>query len=124
MTDERHEHHQAAGAGDLAPWFEAARADGPEPSDALMARVLADAEALQPRPADPPRGGGAWAEVWRLLGGWPAAAGLAAAGVAGLWIGAAPPEVLAPGIERLAGGGGAFVLPSPEAGFALALDEG
>jgi hypothetical protein len=124
MTDERREHEQSAGAGDLEAWFEAARGEGPEPSDALMARVLADAEALQPRSAPPPRSDGAWAEVWRLLGGWPAAAGLAAAGVAGLWIGAAPPEVLAPGIEWLAGSGVASVLPSPEAGFALALDEG
>ena len=68
-------------------------ASGPPHADrlpaALEARILADAESvLAQRPS--PRG--FWAAVSDLIGGWPAAAGLAAAGLCGVWIGVAPPE--------------------------------
>lgn len=124
MTDEPPESDRRRLDEELELWFAAARADAPVPSDALLARVLADAEALRPhRPAERQPTGG-WAEVWRTLGGWPTAAGLAAAGVAGLWIGTAPPDALAPGLEWLAENGAGVGLPGPEAGFAIALEEG
>lgn len=73
----------------LEPFFEAARTEAPEPSAALMARILADAQAAQevaaPAPARRRRFPG-----WRLpalAGGWGAAGGLAAATLAGVWIG-------------------------------------
>lgn len=65
------------------------RAPVPNASDALMARVLSDAEALLP----PPGGLAVPVDVplWRQfvggLGGWRAMGGLAVAGVAGLAIG-------------------------------------
>ena len=59
------------------------------PSD-LMARVLIDADFLQPQvTASEPIG--PWAALLDMIGGWPAVGGLAMAGVTGLWIGVAPP---------------------------------
>ena len=59
------------------------------PAD-LVARVLADAEAIRP---------GARRQGWvagfmGAIGGWPSAAGLAAASAAGLYIGYAAPEAV------------------------------
>ena len=71
-----------------------------DPSPALLARVLADAEAVQAarsRPATPrtprapalatARAQGALRRVLDLLGGWGGVGGLVAAGLTGLWIG-------------------------------------
>jgi hypothetical protein len=64
------------------------------PQDDLVARVLADADAVQagfrvsPATAAP---AGLWVRMLDVLGGWPAVSGLAAATVAGVWIGVAPP---------------------------------
>lgn len=84
---------------DLDDLFAVARGTVPQPSAALMARILADAVAEQPRPATRP--------VPRLvpvrfslraliaaLGGMGAMAGLATAAVAGVWIGLTPPTVV------------------------------
>jgi hypothetical protein len=60
------------------------------PPAALVARVLADAEAARPG-RRPERFGAA---ILRAIGGWPSAAGLAAASVAGLLIGFAAPETV------------------------------
>lgn len=82
----------------LEDFFAAARQDAPAPSGALMARVLADAEAAMPRgiagPARPdparsgpdPRAGGllGWLGAF---GGWGGLGGLATAALAGLWFG-------------------------------------
>jgi len=73
--------------------LDAARMDGPEPSAALMARVLADAEAAQagfaPRMHRPARRTYLH-QLLDALGGWPAVAGLSMAGVAGIWLGISP----------------------------------
>lgn len=79
--------------------FAAARAEAPAPSPELMARVLAAAELEQAqmirvRQAVPEPRAGFWAHVRQGLGGYPALAGLAAAGLAGVWIGLALPEGL------------------------------
>lgn len=92
----------------LAPFFTAARETAPAPSPDLMARVMADAEAVQAqqgavagaRPAAPRAG--PWARLAQGLGGWPAMAGLGAAGLAGVWIGLSLPETL-PGLPPGAG---------------------
>ena len=75
-----------------------AAASGPEPSEALLARVMADADAVLAE-----RGAGAglapvgavprgWLRSFAdAIGGWPAIAGLATATVAGIWIGYAQP---------------------------------
>ncbi|MFB9150722.1 hypothetical protein [Roseovarius ramblicola] len=102
MTDEDRRQEAA-----LAPFFEAARKAAPAPSPDLMARVLEDAGAEQARyaavvarPAAPRAG--LWARITRALGGWPAMAGLGAAGLAGVWIGLALPETL-PGLASATG---------------------
>lgn len=66
------------------------------PSD-LMARVLIDASQVQPRDGVQSQLG-VWAGILDMIGGWPAVGGLAIAGVAGLWIGVAPPV----GLENMA----------------------
>lgn len=81
---------------DLDGFFAAARAAGPAPSEALVARVLADAEAAMPRAVAPapeaPAPRRRWlAAVAALFGGGPMAAGLASAVVAGVAIGYAGP---------------------------------
>lgn len=84
--------------------FLALRAAAPRPSAALMGRVLSDAAAVAASAAAagaraPHRRTGGLAAlvaaIYRGLGGAPAAAGLAAATLAGVWIGASPPAVLA-----------------------------
>jgi hypothetical protein len=74
------------------------------PGDDLVARVLADAAAvqaagkpLQPLPAA--RGGG-WSGLVSALGGWPALSGVTAAGLVGLALGFWAPEA----IDSLSGG--------------------
>lgn len=69
--------------------FAEARELAPKPSAALVARVLADAES--PRTATPIRKRGLMERMFDMIGGWPAAGGLLAATIAGLWIGVAPP---------------------------------
>jgi hypothetical protein len=71
--------------------FAEARGVASEPSDALTARVLADAaEARAPSPISVPQPN-LWSRFMDAIGGWPAVSGLAAATVAGIWIGVAPP---------------------------------
>jgi len=73
---------------DLEDIFAAARATPPQVPDALMTRVRADAQAMQPRAKI---GWGGWL---RGLGGLPAMGGLVTATCVGFWIGVAPPDTL------------------------------
>jgi len=85
---------------DLERCFEAARANPPDTSAGLMARVLADAEALQRVDlTGTPR----WRTWLAALGGWPAVAGLGLAACAGLWIGIAPPLAIGDAVLVLTG---------------------
>ncbi len=80
---------------DLDELFVTARTQRVEPSADLMARILADAEALQPKPAPvtaPPRVG-FWQNLRATLG-QAGVAGLASATLAGVWIGYAQPVSL------------------------------
>lgn len=75
---------------DLDDLFATARQHRPQPSDALMNRVLADALALQPRPAAPPAPAprpGLLGRLAAAFGGGPVLAGLCTAAVAGLMLG-------------------------------------
>ena len=74
---------------ELETFFEAARAAPPAVPDALMAAVLADAEAVQAAPKN--SGWGAWLAN---LGGLPGLGGLVTATCVGFWLGVAPPEVM------------------------------
>ncbi|MEQ8902651.1 MAG: hypothetical protein RID11_16895 [Roseovarius sp.] len=84
---------QRTGDG-LGGFFEAARGHAPTPSPDLLARVLADAEATQQPARLPSTSEGLVVRLYRLLGGWPAMAGLATAALTGIWIGTALPEGL------------------------------
>ncbi|SDI17337.1 hypothetical protein SAMN05421850_101889 [Lutimaribacter saemankumensis] len=81
----------------LETFFESARATAPGPSGDLMARVLADAEAVQAARVKAPARRGPrvrFAQLREAIGGWPAMAGLVSAGLAGLWLGVSPPAAL------------------------------
>jgi hypothetical protein len=81
--------------GGLESYFTAARSFAPMPSEALLARTLADAEAEmigRPAPATTRRAvarRGVMAAVLSAIGGWAGVGGLATATAAGLWIGVA-----------------------------------
>jgi len=95
--------------GDLGRYFEAARARAPRPSPALMDRIAADAEMVQEGfgAARAAQGEGAapglLRQLYHVLGGWPSATGLAAATLAGVWIGAFPPGDLESRLREAAG---------------------
>lgn len=82
----------------LEAYFAAARAVPPAVPDGLMARVLADAAAENPvragRPAAQPARESLWSQLVAALGGRGALAGMAAAGLAGVWVGFAQPVAL------------------------------
>jgi hypothetical protein len=80
---------------DLDELFAQARVRDAQPSAALMARILADAAATQPRaPVRPVRPRFRLSALIAALGGAGALAGLATATVAGVWIGLAPPAAI------------------------------
>ena len=86
--------------------FASARTDSrQEVSTDLLARVLNDAEAHQPKAAplpDRPRRKGRWQQFVAVIGGWPSLTGLAAATVAGVWIGFNASTTLLPyGLDSL-----------------------
>ncbi len=76
--------------------FEAAQAQPEDLPDALLARIVEDAEAMQPQtvvPAQPQQS--VWRGIAAALGGWPAFGSLATAAVAGLYIGVSDPTLAA-----------------------------
>ena len=101
--------------------FAQARGTTSAPSDDLVARVLADAAAMQPTQATSasPRIG-LWARLLDVIGGWPAVSGLAAATVAGIWVGVAPPPSVEDMTAQLIGDEISVSLFSAD----LQLDEG
>lgn len=80
--------------------FAQARTPDLVPSEGLLDRIMMDADAVladaAPVAAEAPRRPkqGFGAMVLDIIGGWPSFSGLAAATVAGLWIGVAPPAAL------------------------------
>lgn len=105
---------------ELDLFFQAARQEHVEPSDSLMAAIMGDAEThmpeVDPLPAPKAQRGGWLSSIFRGLGGLPAAASLATATVAGVWIGFTQPVQL----ETLSGGlvlSGDYV--APDTSYAL-----
>lgn len=79
---------------ELETLFQQTRAVRPEPGDALMARVLEEAETHLPAaPTRAPVRGGSGG-LFDGIGGWFGLGGLVAAGLAGLWIGIMPPAAV------------------------------
>jgi Flp pilus assembly protein TadB len=105
----------------------AARSKAPAPSAELMARVLADAEATQAgfdrfdRQAERPKAHAGLRAVIAGFGGWPAMAGLTAAGLAGVWLGISPTFGVSEVLAGYLDGGAAYavdVMPGAELGLA------
>ena len=77
--------------------------------EALMARILSDADTVQSAreadfaPVSAQRGRSGLRGIFAAIGGFPAVAGLAAATVAGLWIGITPPAALQSGMQAVTG---------------------
>lgn len=106
--------------------FAALKAQTSPPGDDLMARVVADAQAEQTAFMAPPVVARQPARVrfMALIGGWPSMAGLATAGLAGIWIGMAQPALLVSGTEALFSGGDGAALDDLDTGFGLSVLEG
>lgn len=87
---------------ELNKMFDLAKRTAPEPSPDFMARILSDAEAMQPATLGVLTETAAKRGIFRdmlsalgeAIGGWPAFAGLATAAVTGVWIGISPPQLL------------------------------
>lgn len=71
---------------ELEGLFRQARAERPLP-EAMMARIVADAERLVPWPVRGVVRESLWEQVLAMVGGWGAMSGLAAAAVTGVWLG-------------------------------------
>lgn len=87
MTIERDEQMLESAFADL-------RVDDLAPSEDLMNRIMLDADMVLAQAATKPATTAApsrWSMVLDMLGGWPSVSGLAAATVAGLWIGVVQP---------------------------------
>ena len=76
--------------------FAQMRVDDVKPSEGLMDRIMMDADSVlaggvvaTERPKQ-----GLGAMLLDAIGGWPSLSGLAAATVAGVWIGVSPPDAL------------------------------
>ncbi|MFW8594871.1 hypothetical protein ACOHWE_11765 [Cribrihabitans neustonicus] len=93
------------GLRELEDLFAAVRAERPGLPRKLEAAILADAVRVQQSYAEKGRAPGGrasrtrpgphrqgWRQLAAAVGGWPAMGGLAAAGLAGLWLGLAPPD--------------------------------
>ncbi|MEO0774585.1 MAG: hypothetical protein AAFZ04_15555 [Pseudomonadota bacterium] len=106
--------------------FAALAAQDTPPRDDLIARVMADADAVQADfmalPAPAKRSAGR--RVLAVIGGWPSLAGLATAGLAGVWIGMAQPALLVAGSDVLLSGDASGALNELDTGFGLSLLDG
>jgi hypothetical protein len=108
---------------DLDGLFALARGAAPPLPDALSARILSDAETvLAPRTAPVPAARHGWRDLIAVLGGWPAAGGLALATMVGVMIGINPDS----GLGALSTGlwGETVQVPLPADADPLALFEG
>ncbi|SLN23250.1 hypothetical protein [Pseudooctadecabacter jejudonensis] len=91
---------------DLDDLFADLAAEDVPVSDALLDRVMMDADAVlaaSAPQAPAPVAQGLGAMLLEAIGGWPAFGGLAAATVAGVWLGVSPPAALSPLTESLGG---------------------
>lgn len=90
---------------ELDDLFAAEAADTPEPSQALMQRIIndadrvSDARLMAERPTKAAQRPGFISSLVSAIGGWPGIAGLTTATVVGIWIGFSPPAA----IDGLAG---------------------
>jgi hypothetical protein len=83
---------------ELQAFFDAEKSRDAQPSDALMAAILRDAQELQPAPAGIPIAAPEpWSfkrDIWQAMGGWGAATALSACLLVGVTLGYTPPDSL------------------------------
>lgn len=112
--------------GDL--FAEAKGQDAGLVSDDFMARVLADAEALQPSAmiaAAPARPRGLLQLVFDTVGGWQGTGGLVAATMASVWIGFSGGDLLTvEGLQTVVSGDTDFYLSDLSGDYGLEFGEG
>jgi len=98
------------------------------PSDDFMARVLADAEALQPAAVDltePVKPRGLLQVLFETIGGWQGTGGLVAATMASVWIGFSGADVLSvEGLQAVVSGDTDFYLSDLGGDFSFDFGEG
>ncbi|WP_370231323.1 hypothetical protein [Cognatishimia sp.] len=105
---------------------EAKEAPEAQVSDDFMARMLAEAEAHQPKPADlaaAPPARGFWASLFDTLGGWQGTGGLVAATMASVFIGFSGAEALTlDGLQSVITGDTESYLSDFSGGFSLSTE--
>ena len=114
-------------ADTLGVFFAAGRDHAPAPDPAFLARVSAAASDAAARHDTARRAArlGRLGAVRDAVGGWPALGGLLTAGLAGLWLGIAPPAGMETPIEALWTGRDAISLYlAPSHGFETVMTEG
>lgn len=83
---------------ELEDFFMTERNAAPDPSDMLLARIMADAQSqidkAQPEPSIEETG--FFQKLLDGIGGWPSMAGLATASIVGVWIGYVQPPAVEP----------------------------
>lgn len=106
--------------------FAQARSQDATPAPDFMERVLQDAlQAQAAAAAAPRRPRASWFRQFSAaVGGWPAMAGLATAGVAGLWIGVNPPSAIETTTENLLGTSSDLYLVDLMPSYDFTLTEG
>ncbi len=111
---------------ELDDLFQGARAAAPAPSEALVARILADAAALQPRHAlaAPARRAGLISRLAEAFGGRGVLAGLAGTAAAGLALGFYSPALTASWPASLLSGAADTVELFPDAETFFSAVEG
>lgn len=108
---------------------EARRDQSGAPSDDFMARILADAEAMQPAAppavANPVKPRGLLQLIFDTIGGWQGAGGLVAATMASVWIGFSGAENLTvDGLQAIVSGDTDFYLSDLGGDFSFDFGEG
>lgn len=113
---------------ELDDLFSQARSRDALPKPDFMERVLQDAleaQAVHVQAAVTPPARTSWVrQLLSEIGGWPAVAGLATAGVAGLWIGINPPNLMATTAENFLGNNSDLYLVDLMPTFDFTLTEG
>ncbi len=104
--------------------FAQIRAEDVPLSDGLMDRIMMDADSVLaaggPMARNDAPQPGLWDSLLDAIGGWPSFSGLAAATVAGLWIGVAPPDAVTNVTDVL--WGGTFEVPVLDGDLLSALE--
>lgn len=116
--------HDKDDMAELEALFAEAAGNRAPPAE-LSARVLRDAEHMQPRPAQRPQQRGLllWA---RIFGGWQGVGGLVAVTCAGFWIGVSPPSGLPDAAALVMGNhlDASFEVLTDVSAFGWDMDEG